>query len=195
MSFLPVKGYEGLYEVSSTGQVRSLDRETQGADGTAYRKKGVILRPHPHKDTGCLQVSLWKSGRGRHHYVHRLVGEAHIPNPDNEPEINHIDGVRTNNTRDNLEWVSRRGNAQHAVRTELRKYTHRMTKEQFVECLWSVIAGESYQALSQRTPYQVPFLSTKLRAMARELQVEGELNESLQQQRAQRARINGAKNH
>ena len=195
MSFLSVKGYEGLYEVSSTGQVRSLDRETQGADGTAYRKKGVILRPHPHKDTGYLQVSLWKSGRGRHHYVHRLVGEAHIPNPDNEPEINHIDGVRINNTQDNLEWVSRRGNAQHAVRTELRKYTHRMTKEQFVECLWSVIAGESYQALSQRTPYQVPFLSTKLRAMARELQVEGELNESLQQQRAQRARINGAKNH
>ena len=195
MSFLPVKGYEGLYEVSSTGQVRSLDRETQGADGTAYRKKGVILRPHPHKDTGYLQVSLWESGRGHHHYVHRLVGEAHIPNPDNEPEINHIDGVRTNNAQDNLEWVSRRGNAQHAVRTELRKYTHRMTKEQFVECLWSVIAGESYQALSQRTPYQVPFLSTKLRAMARELQVEGELNESLQQQRAQRARINGAKNH
>lgn len=195
MSFLPVKGYEGLYEVSSTGQVRSLDREIQGSDGTMYRKKGVILRPRPHKDTGYLQVSLWKSGQGRHHYVHRLVGEAHITNLNNEPEINHIDGVRTNNTRDNLEWVSRRGNAQHAVRAGLRRYTHRMTKEQFVECLWSVIAGESYQALSQRTPYKVPFLSTKLRAIARELQVEGELNESLQHQRAQRARINGAKNH
>lgn len=195
MSFLPVKGYEGLYEVSVAGQVRSLDRQIQGSDGIYYPKRGTLLRPNPHKDTGYLQVSLWKDGRGRHHYVHRLVGEVHVPNPGNEPEINHIDGVRTNNTHTNLEWVSRRGNAQHAVRTGLRKYTYRMTKEQFVECLWSVIAGESYQALSQRTPYQVPFLSTKLRAIARELQVEGELNESLQQQRAQRARINGAKNH
>ena len=195
MHFLPVPGFEGLYEVSNTGIVRSLDRVVQGTDGIQYPFRGRVLSPVANKNTGYLQVALWRDNQGYWYYVHRLVGQAHLPNPSNLPEINHKDGLRQNNHRDNLEWVSRQGNAQHAVRTGLRKYTHRMSKEQFVECLSSVIAGESYQSLSQRTPYQVPFLSVKLRKLARELKLEEQLDEALRQQRANRARTNGAKNH
>lgn len=194
MTFLPIKGYEGLYEVSDTGAVRSVDRIVTGSDGTSYPRQGRTLCAAPHKDTGYLVVSLWQGNKGTSFYVHRLVGEAHIPNPNKLPEINHLDGNRQHNHHSNLEWVTRKGNAQHAVKTGLRKYTHRMTQSQFVDCLFSVINGESYASLSARTPYQVPFLSVKLRKLAKDMYLVGELDESLKQQRATRARINGAKN-
>lgn len=194
MRFLPIKGYEGLYEVSDEGSVRSVDREVVGSDGTTYPFKGKEIAPSAHKDLKYLQVSLWKNGKGTSFYVHRLVCAAFHPNPACFKEVNHIDGCRSNNRAANLEWVSRQGNAQHAVRTGLKKYTNRLSQAQFIECLNSVINGESYQSLSARTPYQVPFLSTKLRKIARELQLEGQLDESLLAQRQARARINGAKN-
>lgn len=194
MRFLSVKGYEDLYEVSNTGVVRSLDRTVVGHDGMSYQRKGRVLRPHPHKDTQYLQVSLWVNNVGTSYYVHRLVAQAFLPNPLGLPEINHKDGNRQHNDESNLEWCTRKQNAQHAVRAGLRKYTHRMTRDQFIECLFDVIDGESYSSLSARTPYQVPFLSVKLRKLAVELQVDKELDASLADQRAERARRNGAQN-
>ena len=194
MPFLPVKGYEGLYEVSSAGVVRSLDRHVVGQDGVTYFRKGRELSPSPNKQVTYLQVSLWRDNKGESHYVHRLVASAHVPNPEALSEVNHIDGDRQNNSVLNLEWVSRAGNAQHAVRTCLRTYTNRLSKEEFIECLWSVIEGETYSFLSERVPYKVPYLSTKLRSLARELGVEGELNESIRKNQTRRARVNGARN-
>lgn len=195
MRFLPVKGYEGLYEVSELGQVRSVERKIQGKDGAVYPFKERILRPHPHKDTGYLQVSLWKENKGTHQYIHRIVAEAFIPNPHGLKEVNHLDGNRQNNHLLNLEWVSRKGNAQHAIETKLKVYTNRLSYNEFYDCLLDVIDGESYGSLSQRVPYKVPFLSTKLRQIARELGLEGELNDSLLLQAKERARKNGAKNN
>lgn len=77
----------------------------------------------------------------------------------------------------------------------LKIYTNRLTKEEFINCLYDVINGESYTSLSSRVPYKVPFLSVKLRKIAKELGLENELNESLYMQRVIRARINGAKNN
>ena len=193
MNFLPIKGYEGLYEVSDTGFVRSLDRELLGRDGYIYPYKGRILRTNLNKQVIYPQVSLWKNNKGSYFYIHRLVAQAFIPNPNNLPEVNHIDGNRTNNHVSNLEWVTSSENSFHAVQTGLRTYTHRLTKEEFVDCLWDVIQGESYASLSQRVPYKVPFLSVKLRKIAKELNLEHELDESLMIQRIERARINGAK--
>lgn len=193
MLYLPVIGYEGLYEVSDLGDVRSLDRKVLGRDGTTYPFKGVVLRPALHKDTGYLMVSLWKNGVGKHHYVHRLVAEAHIPNPLGLPEVNHDDGNRANPAKNNLYWVTGQQNKQHAVDTGLRVYTNRLTRDEFLECLQSVIAGESYHTLTERVPYKVPFLSTKLRKLAREEGLEAALDASLMEQRIIRARINGAK--
>ena len=195
MNYSPVKGYEGNYEVSDEGLVRSIDRTVLGRDGTNYPFKGRVLRVCLHKDTGYPQVSLWKDGVGTHHYVHRLVALAHIPNPENLPEVNHTNGNRADPRKDNLEWVDSRGNKIHAIETGLKTYTNRLTKDEFVECLQAVISGESYSSLSKRVPYQVPFLSTKLRSIARELGIEDELDASLMEQRIIRARSNGAKHY
>ena len=194
MPSLPIADYEGYYEVSECGQIRSLDRVIVGRDGVNYLKKGRLLKPNPHKDMGYLIVSLWKNNVGESLYVHRLVAKAYLPNPLNLPEVNHKDGVRVNNHKDNLEWCTSSENSVHAVATGLRVYTNRLTKEEFVECLFSIIEGESYKLLSERVPYKVPFLSTKLRSIAQELGVEEELNESLYLQKVERARVNGAKN-
>ena len=194
MNFLPVPGYEGIYEVGKCGTVRSIDRTVIGRDKVAYHFKGRELRASQHKDTQYPVVSLWKNNQGTSYYVHRLVAQVHISNPDQLPEVNHIDGCRWNNVHTNLEWVTSSGNSLHAVVTGLRTYTNRLTKDEFVECLFSVINGESYASVSNRTPYQVPFISVKLRKFAKELGIEAELDQSLYEQRVQRARINGAKN-
>lgn len=85
----PVAGYEGIYWISSWGRVKN--------------RHGRILRNIIHKN-GYLFVSLYKNGKGKHFFVHRLVAEAFIPNPNNYPIINHKDETRSNNFADNLEW-------------------------------------------------------------------------------------------
>lgn len=195
MNFLPIKNYEGLYEVSSTGLVQSLDRSILGKDGNTYFYKGKVLTPTQNKNVEYFQVGLWKENKGTSFYIHRLVAEAFIPNPNNLKEVNHIDGNRLNNFVENLEWVSRLGNIHHAINTGLTVYRNRLTYDQFYDCLLSVINGESYASLSERTPYKVPFLSTKIRQISKELGLEHELNQSLYEQKVVRARINGAKNN
>lgn len=97
----PVKGYEGLYEVSSRGRVRNLN----------YKKRGVYRIKSPQvSNNGYKTVFLFKSGAGKRFTVHRLVAIAFIPNPTNLPEVDHIDTDRSNNCVDNLRWVTRRGN-------------------------------------------------------------------------------------
>lgn len=191
MQWLPIKGYEGLYEISDTGEVRSVDRILPVTNQSDRLVKGKILIQRANKQVQYKQLFLWKNNKGTFFYVHRLVAEAFIPNPENKPEVNHIDGNRQNNLVSNLEWVTSGENSLHASKTGLRVYTNRLTKEEFLDCLYDVINGESYQSLSERVPYKVPFLSTKLRALAKEVGLETELNESLYIQRATRARING----
>ena len=85
----PIKGYEGIYEVSSLGRVRKL-------------ATGVIL--HQRNRGGYRQVALRKDGVGKSESVHRLVAKAFLPNPDMLPEINHRDEDKSNNCVENLEW-------------------------------------------------------------------------------------------
>lgn len=191
MQWLPVKGYEELYEVSDTGEVRSVDRVLSVTNQKERLFKGKILLQTVNKQVQYKQVSLWKENKGTSYYVHRLVAEAFIPNPEDKPEVNHIDGNRQNNHISNLEWVTSGENSLHASKTGLRVYTNRLTKDEFLDCLYDVINGESYQSLSNRVPYKVPFLSIKLRALAKEFNLETELDESLYIQRVNRARVNG----
>lgn len=191
MQWLPIKGYEELYEVSDTGEVRSVDRVLSVTNQKERLFKGKVLLQTMNKQVQYKQVSLWKENKGTSYYVHRLVAEAFIPNPEGKPEVNHIDGNRQNNNISNLEWVTSGENSLHASKTGLRVYTNRLTKDEFLDCLYDVINGESYQSLSSRVPYKVPFLSTKLRALAKEFNLETELDESLYIQRVNRARVNG----
>ena len=191
MNWLSIKNYEGLYEVSDTGEVRSVDRVLLDTNQKERFFKGKLICQTLNVQVAYKQVSLWKNNKKINLFVHRLVAEAFISNPSNKPEVNHKDGNRQNNHVSNLEWATSKENSQHAVNTGLRVYTHRLTKEEFIDCLHDVINGESYQSLSERVPYKVPFLSTKLRKLAKELGLETELNESLAIQQTNRARING----
>lgn len=99
-----VPGYEGLYEVSNCGRVRSLDRVVHRPKGD-YVHKGRILKPGI-ASNGYYTVNLSKDGKGDTKTVHWLVAKAFLPNPNNLPYINHKDEGRTNNHVDNLEWCT-----------------------------------------------------------------------------------------
>ena len=106
-----IDGYEGFYQVSSNGRVRRLDRiqhrRQRCRDGLWHEQdyfcKGRILVPNV-GNHGYLTVGLCKDGKNKTQLVHRLVATAFIPNPEGLPQINHKDGVRTNDTVSNLEW-------------------------------------------------------------------------------------------
>ena len=194
MNCRPVLGFEGLYEVSECGRVFSVDRTIKGKDGTIYSFPAKEKSRYPHVHLDYFTTNLYKNNKRHTKYVHRLVAEAWVPNPHNKKEVNHKDGNRQNNHVSNLEWVTGQENKQHAVCTGLRTYTNRLTRDEFIECLQAVIEGESYQSVSNRVPYQVPYLSTKLRRLAKEEGIEHLLDESLALQKQRRARINGSKN-
>lgn len=161
------------YTIDETGQVKNI-------------VTGKIKRQQANSQTTYFQVNLWKNNKGAWKYIHRLLAEAFIPNPLGLPEVNHIDGNRQNNALSNLEWVTGQQNKIHAVRTGLHKYTNRLTEAQFMQLLNRVIAGESYYAISQTVNYKVPFLSVKLRALARKYNREDALNKALREQKFKR---------
>lgn len=113
----PVVGYEGLYEVSNLGRVKSLDRVVTGKNGGQYPFKGKILKQRNDKD-GYLTVYLCGNGKDKLKKVHRLVGETFLPNTDNLPVINHKDENKLNNCVDNLEWCTVCYNNTYGTRTE-----------------------------------------------------------------------------
>jgi len=112
-----IKGYEGLYQVSNMGRVKSLERTVIRKNGRKFTVRERILKPFPnHK--GYLQVSLCDSrGKEKTVKVHRLVCEAFYKNPENKPCVNHIDEDKTNNAASNLEWCTYKENNNYGTRT------------------------------------------------------------------------------
>lgn len=108
-----IKGYEGLYQVSNLGRVKSLDRIIVRKDGISQFKKGIIKTPKINSDGYC-SVTLSKNGNNKTFGIHILVAKHYIPNPDRKPEINHIDFNRENNQADNLEWCTHQENIQYS---------------------------------------------------------------------------------
>ena len=113
----PIKGYEGLYEVSNFGRIRSLDAYKKGRNGSVRFCKGRILKPFT-DTSGYLQVGLFKNGKRKIHLVNRLVAQAFIDNPDNLPQVNHKDENKQNNVVSNLEWCTHEYNINYGTRIE-----------------------------------------------------------------------------
>lgn len=114
-----VEGYEGLYQVSNLGRVKSVARFVDHPKGGKRIVQERIMAVKINK-RGYLYSSLSKNGVVVNHLNHRVVGIAFIPNNDNKPEVNHKDGVKTNNFKDNLEWSTRSENEIHARKTGLK---------------------------------------------------------------------------
>lgn len=104
--FRAIKGYEGFYEVNELGQIRSVDRVVECKDGSVRKRKGKELKLGK-EEGGYAIVQLHKNGIVKTCYVHRLVADAFIANPENLPEIHHINHIRNDNRACNLKWVSR----------------------------------------------------------------------------------------
>ena len=100
----PVNGYEGIYEVSSHGRVRSVDRTVTRSDGKVHRYKGKVLSAGLSKRGGYPLVSLYTQGKNQSHYVHSLVAEAFIGSQTEGTHVCHYDGDPTNNHLDNLRY-------------------------------------------------------------------------------------------
>lgn len=126
-----INGYEGLYQVSNLGRVKSLDR----VDCSGRHRVGVTLKPGT-SHNGYLFVRLSKNSKYSNKRINRLVAEHFIDNPLNKPEVNHCDGNKLNNQVDNLEWSTRSENTLHAFASGLKQPSkgeshgqHKLTKE------------------------------------------------------------------
>jgi len=106
--FKEVKGYEGLYQVSNRGTIKSLPRGSR--KGIKILRQEIVKR----NTTNYRRVSLCKDGIVKRFQVHRLVAEMFIANPENKPFVNHIDNSGENNSVENLEWCTHSENMIHA---------------------------------------------------------------------------------
>lgn len=111
--FKPVVGYEGLYEVSNLGNVKSLSTTTITVTGHSRTTKEKLLKPGMNS-RGYMFVALSKKGKVKYYLVHRLVAASFIKNPTKKRTVNHMDGDRTNNKLSNLEWTTHLENSRHA---------------------------------------------------------------------------------
>lgn len=113
-----IEGYEGIYQVSNLGRIKSLDRKVRSRWGL-MKQKGIVLKSRI--CNGYVLICLSKNGKNKDVSVHRVIAKSWVPGrTDAKNEVNHIDGDKTNNSVDNLEWCDRRHNIQHSIRIGLR---------------------------------------------------------------------------
>lgn len=110
--------FKGRYEVSNLGQVRSIPRDVNNHTGVIHLKGKILTQRYNHKGYKVVDL-LDCEQKHKYRLVHRLLAQAFIPNPDNKPQVNHIDGIKDHNVLDNLEWVTNSENQIHAYQNGL----------------------------------------------------------------------------
>lgn len=156
-----VVGYKDVYKISSLGRVMSLPKQA----GRQYRHRKQILSPKI-TQYGYRAVSLSVNSKVKHIHVHRLIAQAFIPNPENKPFVNHIDGNKLNNSINNLEWCTNDENMKHAVDTGLISFkgelnpSNKLSKEQALDIFTS---DRPYKDLVEKYNISLPLI-TKIRS-------------------------------
>lgn len=141
-----VPDYEGVYSVSNIGNVKSVDHYCEGRKGSGKQTGRILKSQKSHK--GYLRVSLSRNKVKFTTGVHRLVAQSFIPNPENKPQVNHINGIKTDNRVENLEWATNKENQKHAIENKLttyntceRHHASKLTNEQVVIARMSFAMG------------------------------------------------------
>lgn len=127
-----IPNFEGQYEVSDNGDVRSVNRIVTDRFGKTYGLKGRILKTNKTKN-GYLLVHLSKNGQVTPVYIHKIVAKLFVSNPNNLPVVNHKDGNKENCKASNLEWVTYSENNQHAYDTGLHPKGEQQYKAKLTE--------------------------------------------------------------
>lgn len=134
-----IDGYKERYKISSLGRVKSINPQN-------HREDLILLKPSL-TTKGYYKVSLFNNGKEWQPSIHRLVAKAFIPNPENKPCVNHINGIKTDNRVENLEWCTHSENLRHAVDNGLKKGTPRKLTAEQVRLIKN-ISGMSLQKIA-----------------------------------------------
>lgn len=162
--FVDIPGYEGYYQVSNYGNVRSLDRVIKEKTGKTQTLKGRVLKQRTNPG-GYRYIELGKNGTKVTFAIHHLVAQAFMPNPGNKRTVNHIDGNKLDNSLINLEWATYSENLEHAYKTGLRRavessevasknYKRKLTEQQVRE-IKLLIAAKSLTLKQIANQYNV----------------------------------------
>ena len=116
MVWKDIKDYEGLYQINELGEIKRLPYIQSHPYRIGYNMnfKGGILKQSFDRD-GYKLITIWKNNKSKTYRVHRLVTQAFIPNPNNKPEVNHINGIKDDNRVENLEWSTSKENINHSI--------------------------------------------------------------------------------
>ncbi len=145
--WIAVEGYEGLYEVSDLGRIRSVARliSYKGTDLTALRR-GTLMRGAPDRK-GYEHLVLCKKGKQRTVFRSRIVAKAFVPNPQGFKDVHHKDFDKTNNAANNLEWVTHRMNIDASLKAG--NYAKKLTSKLVSEIRTRAANGESQASIAR----------------------------------------------